>query len=137
MNDLFSSEKLFDENIEQEIEIDFPIYVRNNSSTRFTWYKNEQQFEEITINADGESFRGCLMFGFNETMHAFKDKKLFIDTLFRVHVAIEQSEYDAIFEKLINGRTDFFDDAIESQYIERELSERQKNVKHKWKKADF
>lgn len=134
--DLFSNDETFDEINENEIA--FPIFVKNNSSTCYTWYKNETQFEQITINAQNESFRGSIIFGFNEQLHDLKyDLKIWLFTLLRVHTQIEQHEYDEIFAKLIRGREEFFDDSIETKYIERELTTRQKNIKHKWKSAEY
>lgn len=142
--DLFSIDEIIDDTkqneevVDNEIVYTFPIYVRDNTSTRFTFYKNEKQFEEITISKHNESFRGSLLFGFNEQLHDFKyDTKLFIDALLRAHVLIEQNEYDEMFARLINGREEFFNNEIESQYIERELSEKQKTIKHKWRAPEL
>lgn len=140
--DLFSQDELFepkqthDEIVEYDII--FPLYVKNRNETRYTFFKNEKQFEEITISLHNESFRGTLMFGFNEQLHDLKyDTKTWSSTLLRVHEQITQQEYDNIFASLINGREEFFDSSIEAKYIERELNERQQNVKHKWRPAQL
>lgn len=133
MRDLFSNDEQFNEIREEEIE--FPIFVTNESRTQFTWYKNKYQFEQITLSEDNHSLRGSLLYGFNEHLHSIQyDLKIWIYTLLRVHTIITKQEYDEQFEKMINNRTDFFDDAIETKYIEIELNERQRNVKHKYPK---
>lgn len=135
--DLFSEDETFNEI--DETSITFPIYVKSYDETRYIWYKNERQYEEISINKTNESFAGALMFGFNEHLINFcgGDLKIWIHTLLRVHTQIDEQEYNTIFERLINGRLDFFSDEIHSQYIERELSERQKTIKHKWKPIGY
>lgn len=132
--DLFSSDEVFNEIKEEEIE--FPIFVTNESRTQFTWYKNKYQFEQITLSQDDKSLRGSLLYGFNEHLHSIQyDLKIWIYTLLRVHTIITKEEYDEKFSLMITNRTDFFDDAIETKYIEIELNERQRNVKHKYPKT--
>lgn len=135
MIDLFSEPEQEQKHLEiNEHEITFPIYVKNRTSTRFTWYKNETQFEEITINAHNEPVIGNLMFGFNEQLILLCDKKTWLNSVLIAHEIIEQDEYDSQFAKLINKRTDFFDDAIENKYTMPKLTERQQNIKHKYPK---
>lgn len=133
MRDLFSNDEQFNEIREEEIE--FPIFVTNESRTQFTWYKNKHQFEQINLSEDNKSLRGSLLYGFNEHLHSIGyDLKIWIYTLTRVHTIIEKQDYDSQFEKFILNREEFFSDEIAIQYIEQELNERQKNVKHKYPK---
>lgn len=131
--DLFSTDDEFNEIKEEEIT--FPIYVRNSSYTQFTCYKNKYQFEQITLSADNYSLRGSLLYGFNEHLHSIQyDLKIFIFTLLRIHTIITKEEYDTQFATFISNREEFFDESIVPKYIEYELTDKQKNVKHKYPK---
>lgn len=130
-------------NIEIEInenEFSFPLHVRNNASTTFTCYKNEKQFEQITINSSNESFRGSLLIGFNEQLHDMNyDLKLWLPALLRTHTIITQQQYEDVFNMFISGREEFLTDGAIPQYITRELSERQKTsiAKFKWRAPEY
>lgn len=132
IQDLFQDEELF--NQINESDVVFPLFFKNRYNNIYVRYQDENKFEEITISKENESFRGNILFGFNELLHDLKyDLKTWFYLIYRNQVQITEEEYNSVFEKLINGRLEFFSNESECIYIEKELNEQQKNIKHKWR----
>lgn len=130
--DEFEQQKI-DEIFEKEVELNFPIFFKNKDETQYTWYKDSEKFEQITINKNDESFRGSILFGYNEQIFLLKgDLTLFFKTISKNQIQITQQEYDNVFEIIINGRTEFFSDDEKYKYIEK-LPLTDNKIKHKWK----
>lgn len=132
--DLFEDNELFNEINEHDVS--FPLFFKNKSGSIFTQYLDENKFEQITITKDHESFRGCLLFGFNELLHDLKgDLKLWFYLQFKNNILINSNEYEKIFESLMNGREEFFSGNF-NKYIEKPLL-KEKLMKLKWKPVDY
>lgn len=130
--DLFQDEELF--NQINEADVQFPLFFKNRYGNVFVRYQDKEKFEEITISKTGESFRGNILFGFNELLYELKyDLKTWFYLIYRNQVQITEQEYEKVYEILINGRSEFFSVEGEFQYIEKELNEQQKNIKNRWK----
>jgi len=127
--------KLFDSI--KEDEISFPIYYKNRRGNMYTCLLNEDKFEQLTTSTDGESFRGSILFGFNEQFKLYKDIKLMYHSIIRMNSIITPDEYDTIFNAIQQGRQEFFSED-KYEYIEpvHQLTQDQLNkyIKHKWKK---
>jgi len=118
-------------------EIVFPLYYKNKISTIYTCLKTEDKFEQLTISPDGLSFRGDILFGFNEQLKSIKgDIQLLYNSIVNNQVLIDQTEYESVFNQLIQGRDEFFTES-KYKYIEpiQDLTQEQlsKYIKHKWK----
>lgn len=121
-------------------EISFPIYYRNKIGTIYTCLFSEEKMEQITINKPEESFRGSILFGFNEQWVAYKDINLMFDILIRNSVVITSDQYDTVYNRVIQGRSEFFGETPQTEdysYIEpihpQTDEQLAKNIKHKWK----
>lgn len=127
---------LFDSIKEEDIQ--FPIYYANKSRTIYTCLKDEEKFEQLTLSQGNESFRGSILFGYNELHLSFiKDKKIAYHSIIRVHDLITEKEYEDIFNSIIQGREEFFNES-KYEYIDKihPLTQDQLNkyIKHKWRK---
>lgn len=120
-----------------EQDIVFPLYYKNRYNTVYCCMQNEEKFEQLTISKKDESFRGCILFGFNEQLVDMqKDIKLWYHAILRTHKLIDGLEYEAVFNAILEGRQEFFM-GNSYNYIEKELPVSQedlnKRIKHKWK----
>lgn len=106
----------------------------------YTCLHNTEKFEQLTISKEENSFRGSIIFGFNEQLKLYKgDIKLMYESILRVNTLVDSSEYDSVFNRIIEGRQEFFSEE-KYQYIEpvHPLSQEQINkyIKHRWKKPE-
>lgn len=131
---LFEDQQLFNDIREEDVV--FPLFFKNKSETIFTRYNCQEKFEQLTINKPNESFRGNILFGFNELIHDLKgDLKIWFYVTFRNHIKIKEDEYEKVFESIINGRQEFFN-GESMNYIEK-LPLSNKPTKHRWKPIDY
>lgn len=130
--DLFSEDEAF--NKLHESDIVFPFYTKNNRGNIFACYLNEDKFQEITISEDHESFKGNILFGFNEGLKIYKgDVKLWYYCLMRCHKIINQEEYDNVYNALMEGFNEFMSGNSHTYIEVMPDLDRFKQVKHKWK----
>lgn len=132
---------LFDEelfNAIREEDLQFPLFFKNKYNTIYTYYIDVERFEQITINRDNESFRGNILFGYNEMIINLRgDLQTWYYLTFQNQIQIKSDEYEQIFQKIISDREKFLSNENDFKYMRRELLEQQKNVKHKWKSPEF
>lgn len=122
------------------MEITFPLYYKNDKGDTYTCLQNEEKFEQITISKEGESFRGSLLFGFNEQFKLYKDINLMYDCIVKTNIIITQEDYETVFNATLQGRQEFFSEE-NYQYIEKvhPLNQEQLNkyIKHRWKPVGY
>lgn len=132
---------LFDEELFNEIrehDVEFPLFFKNKYNTIYTYYIDIERFEQITINRDNESFRGNILFGYNEMIINLRgDLQTWYYLTFQNQIQIKSDEYEQIFQKIIADREKFLSNENDFKYMRRELLEQQKNVKHKWKSPEY
>lgn len=128
--DLFLQEEEFqkiDEN-----EINFPLFFRDKSGNKYLRYDDQEKFEQITISKSGHSFRGSILYGFDETIKQVKgDRKIWYYLLIRNHERIALEDYELFFSNYLELREKFFS-TNEIEYSE-PVIENQPVSKHKWK----
>lgn len=126
-------EKLF--NLIKEEEIEFPLFFKNKSEDIFTLYFDYERFEQISVRKG--QFLSCIVWGFNEQIRQCKgDIKIFLYCLYKNQIEIQAEEYEEVFNRTLEERKKFFS-TTDYKYQQRELSESQKNVKHKWKPIEL
>lgn len=132
---------LFDEELFNEIrehDVTFPLFFKNKYNTIYTYYIDIERFEQITINRDNESFRGNILFGYNEMIINLRgDLQAWYYLTFQNQIQIKSDEYEQVFQKIIADREKFLSNENDFKYMRRELLEQQKNVKHKWKSPEY
>lgn len=122
-------EQLFNEEVVHYIA-KYPICFKNKSGNQYTCYRDKQKFEMITVHKDGENIRGCLIYGFSQQVIQSGERSYF--TVLGINqTEIPSEEYEEMFNKFISTREEFFSND-DIKYKPEELTERQKNVKHKW-----
>lgn len=135
--DLFVSNELLDLEEESEKEINFPLFFKNESETRYIRYDENERFECVTINKKNESIRACLMYGFDETIRQVRgDKKLWYYLLIKNNTKITAEEYEQKFSEFLESRERFFTQIEIDEYV-MPVVENQPVSKHKWKQIDF
>lgn len=121
----------------KEDEIKFPLFFKNKSNTIYTCYFDVERFEQISITQENEPYLCSIIFGFNGQMIQCKgDLKSYFYILYRNQIEIHAEEYEEVFKKTISNRNNFFN-TNDYQYLQRELTDRQKNIKHKWKPIEL
>lgn len=133
--DLFNEEEeKFFETIKED-EITFPLFFKNKNETIYTLYFDYERFEQIS--KDQTHFLSSIIWGFNEQIRQCKgDIKIFLYSLYRNQTEIKAEEYEEVFQKTLADRSKFFS-TTDYKYTQRELTESQKNVKHKWKPIEL
>lgn len=127
-------EELFNQITEEDVQ--FPLFFRNKDETIFIKYYDGYKFEQISISKKEESFRGNLLFGFdNQVKELAGDLRMWFYVNFRTYIKITEEEFEKAFDFIMKGREEFFTRDT-YKYIEpKPLTD--KPIKHRWKPIEY